>query len=206
MNDDTTGLRLPAPWIDHPDREWAFSVRNLLGEIVNQLDEAALVLTLYEKATAADKGPVQGVHGPKLHNSACRLRFLHAKSFVYSFDAAGQLMRVLAGLPCLPDDAQSCCVRFESTFGELRGLRNTLQHIEDRLRGLGPQCRPLPHPLVVLGVFRDGFFGATTADGAYVELGVSRATLKAACSIIEDLLWSFAWIGPGNQAVSRNRG
>jgi hypothetical protein len=203
MSDDTSGLQLPAPWIDHPDRDWAFLVHMLLDEVIRQLDEAALVLTLNEKATAEEETPVPGVYDVKPPDSARRLRFLHAKSFVYALDATGQLLRVLSGLESLPDEARSGCAKFESAFGKLRDLRNTLQHIEDRLRGLGRRGAPLPKPLIVLGAFRNGKFGATTADGAYVEVEVSRATLSAACKIIEDLLWSFGWIGPGKQAVRR---
>ena len=161
------------------------------------------MLALYEAAAAEDVGPVQGEHDAGPFSSARRLRFLYAKSFVYSLDVAGQLVRVLAGLTSLPEEARSCCARFQSAYGALRDLRNTLQHVDDRLRGLGPHGRPLPSPLIVLNGFRDGAFGATNADGALVEIEVLRSTLKAACPIVEDLVWSFDWIGPGNLPVTR---
>lgn len=189
MKQNTIGLQLPAPWIDDPDRDWACSIRLLLDAIIDQLDEAALVLTLYEKANSEARDDM-------------RLRLLYAKSFVYSLDAMGQLVRVLT-LASLPPEARACCERFGSAFGGMRDLRNTLQHIEDRLRGLGRRGEPLPTRLIVLSSFKNGRFGSTTADGAYVELDVSRATLDHACGIIEDLLWSFSWIGPGNQVVRR---
>jgi hypothetical protein len=206
MSDDTSGLEVPAPWIDGSDRDWAFLVRMILDEVARQLDEAALVLALYEAAAAEDAPPVQGEYHAGPPSSARRLRFLYAKSFVYSLDVAGQLVRILAGLTPLPEEALSCCAKFQANFGALRDLRNTLQHVEDRLRGLGPHGKPVPSPLIVLGGFRNGVFGATTAEGPVVEIEVSRATLKAACTIVEDLMWSFDWIGPGNLPVTRKGG
>jgi len=206
MSEDTSSLELPAPWIDGSDRDWAFLVRMLLDEVIRQLDEAALVLALYEVAVAEDARPVQGGDDARPSSSARRLRFLYAKSFVYSLDVAGQLVRVLAGLTPLPEEARSCSAKFQAAFGALRDLRNTLQHVEDRLRGLGRQGKPVPSPLIVLGGFRDGVFGATTAEGDLVGIEVSRATLKAACTIVEDLAWSFDWIGPGNLPVTRKGG
>lgn len=41
-----TRIRLPGPWIEHPDRDWAFQTRMLLDAILDALDEAQLVLTL----------------------------------------------------------------------------------------------------------------------------------------------------------------
>jgi hypothetical protein len=185
-----TGLELPGPWIEHPDRDWAFLARTLLDAILDQLKEAQMVLTLFQGASAHDNPSVD-----------CRLRFLYARSFIYALDAAGQLIQVLKGNEHLPATALSHCEQFLSQFGVLRDLRNSLQHIEDRVRGLclsRGKKMPIPNPLLVLGAFRDNSFGATTAKGRYVEIEISNSVLVRAFAIVEDLIWCFDWLAPGN--------
>lgn len=187
-------LGLPGCWIDHPDRDWAFVAQMLLAEVTTQLAEAAVVLGLFLEA------------GKELSSSprdSARMRSLYARSFVYSLDTIGQLIRVLQGSDQLPPSAREQCQRWLAEFGALRELRNSLQHIEDRLRGLGRRGTPLPKPLVILGAFRNNLFGGTTAEGTYVEVDVSASVLCQARAIIEDLLWSFQWLGPGSIPVHR---
>ena len=154
-------------------------MRMLLGEILNQMNEAALVLSLFET-----------VANPLVEPSSCasRLRSLYARCFVYALDAAGQLIRVLQEYDQLPSSARRQCKRYLSQFVAVRDLRNSLQHIEDRLRGLGRGGVPLPGPLIVLGGFIDNRFGSTTEDGRYVEIEMSNSVLAQACAIVEDLL------------------
>jgi len=191
-SENETGLKLPGPWIEHPDRDWAFLTRMLLDALLDQLKEAQLVLTLFQEASAQDNASVD-----------CQLRLLYAKSFVYALDAAGQIIRVLKGYEHLPVTARSHCERFLSQFGVLRGLRNSLQHIEQRLCGICRRGKPIPNSLLVLGAFRENSFGATTAEGRYVEIEISNSVLVQAFAIVEDLIWCFDWLGPGNIRLYR---
>jgi hypothetical protein len=192
QNETKSALALPGNWIEHPDRNWAFLTQMLLDAILDQLDEAQLVLALFQGAG-------------ELHNPSAdrRLHFLYARSFVYALDAAGQFIRVLKKDGQLPVTAGTHCERFLSQFGQLRDLRNSLQHIEDRLRGLGRNDKTIPSPVIVLGCFRDNNFGATTAEGRYVEITLSDSVLVQAFAIVEDLMWCFDWIGPGNTKIIR---
>jgi hypothetical protein len=85
----------------------------------------------------------------------------------------------------------------------LRDLRNSLHHIEDRLRGLRLGGKTIPTSLLVLGAFRDNCFGATGAEGRYVEVELSNSILVQAFAIVEDLIWCFDWLGPGNTRILR---
>ena len=193
--EDKEILKLPGFWIDHPDRDWAFLVKMLLDKILDQLNEARLVLRLYE----ASNGSASQVNGCDQ-----RLHLIYAKSFVYALDAVGQLIRVLQKQEKLPVLASDKCKTFLVQFGELRDLRNSLQHIEDRLRGLGRHGKPIPSTLLVLGGFRNNdHFGATTAEGRYVEIEVSNSVLIQVNTIVEDLVWCFDWLGPGNIRLER---
>lgn len=191
-NEKETRLKLPGPWIEHPDRNWAFRTRMLLDAILDELDEAQLVLRLFQEASGGD--PLSGDF---------RLRRLYAKSFVYALDATSQFIGVLKSDKQLPVTARAQCERFLSEFGMLRDLRNSLHHIEDRLRGFGRDGKNIPTSLLVLSSFRDNNFGATSARGGYVEIEVSDSILLRAFAIVEDLIWCFDWLGAGNTRILR---
>ncbi len=181
--------------IDHPERDWAFLVQMFLDQILDQLNEARLVLTLIEGncgVASEVKGRDQQMH------------LIYAKLFVYALDTAGQLIRVLQKQENLPAPAREHCRRFLVQFGELQELLNSLQPIEDRLRGLSRNGKPIPNLLLALGEFRNkNYFGATAAEGHYMEIEISSSVLLQACTIIEDLIWCFDWLGPGNIRLER---
>jgi len=194
QNKDEQSHELPGLWIDHPDCDWAFLVWMLLDEVLDQLNEARIVLPLFEEKSGLDA---------QLIGADRRLHLIYAKSFVYALDAAAQLIRVLKKQKQLSAMARDHCKRFLSQFGKLRDLRNSLQHIEDRLRGIGRDGKPIPSPLLVLGGFCNNHFGATTSEGQYVEIEISDSVLIRAYSIVEDLIWCFDWLGPGNIRLYR---
>ncbi len=186
---------LPGPWIDHPDRNWAFLAHMLLDEILDQLNEARIVLPLFKEKSGAN---TQSTETDK------RLCLVYAKSFVYALDAAAQIVRVLEKQEQLPARAIDQCKKFLAQFGELHELRNSLQHIEDRLRGIGRDRKNIPSQFLVLGGFRNyTYFGATVSDGRYIEIEIADSVLIQAYSIIEDLIWCFDWLGPGEIRLER---
>ncbi len=194
---DEDSYELPGPWIDHPDRNWAFLVHMFLDEILDQLNEARIVLPLFKEKSGADTQSTE---------TDQRLHLVYAKSFVYALDVAAQIVRVLEKQEQSPARASDQCKRFLAQFGELHKLRNSLQHIEDRLLGIGQDHRPIPSHLLVLGGFRNyTYFGATVSDGRYVEIEISDSVLTQAYSIIEDLIWCFDWLGPGEIRLERPR-
>jgi len=197
---DRSGLEIPGDWIAHEDRDKAFEIDMILKEFVGALDEAALVLALYNEATAS--GPP---HPADRRGSNQRLRRLYAKCFVYALDEATQLALVLEKDPGVPEQAKQLCRRFNSSIPDLRDLRNSLHHTEDRIRGLGRDKTPLPTPLIIMRGFAENRLCATTdkEERPYAEVEISHATLSVACRIAEELIWSFEWIGPGDQPVRR---
>jgi len=196
-------VELPGLWIDHSDRDWAFSIQLLLHAALDQLNDASLALTLFEEAWI-EAPDLAGNHSgsPESWRNR-RLVFLHARSFVYAFDGMVQLLRVISRMPNLPGSAKDFCDRFEAEFGHCRKIRNSFQHIEDRIRALGPGEFRIPATILVIGGFIERRFGATTVDGTYSDIEVSASPIALAVNILTDVLWSFDWLGPGNQRVKR---
>ncbi|MCH7502426.1 MAG: hypothetical protein IIA10_03615 [Proteobacteria bacterium] len=138
--------------------------------------------------------------------------FLHARSFLYSLDAFDKLLNVLKNLSNSPPAIQKLHREFGESFSDLRGVRNTSQHMEDRSRGLGAGRNPQPLDLkpidnqlikadggaLVLNNLIGTKYGNTMADGHYGEVDVSPASMEALTSIFQRTLDAFDWKGPKN--------
>jgi len=102
-------------------------------------------------------------------------------------------------------------------FPDLRRVRNTAQHLEDRSRGLGAGKNPKPMTLqpvenrlisapeggvLVLNSLTDNRFGCTMSDGHYGEVEISPQSLQVLCGLLHEVLQCFQWKGPVQHAPS----
>jgi hypothetical protein len=159
------------------------------------------VLSLFEEINAPSLDDKLALTDAVLKNK--QLRHLYAKSFVYALDTISQLVRVISELDQLPIAACDQCEIFLTEFDSCRDIRNSFQHIEDRLRGIGRNKKPIPSPILILGGFHGNCFGATTSEGKYVDIEISSATISKAETILKNLIWCFNWLGPGNKKIIR---
>jgi hypothetical protein len=137
-----------------------------------------------------------------------QLPYMHARSFLYALDMTGKLLQQLTEMPGLPGSVSQGVEVFGENFPTLKGVRNSIQHLEDRIQGLGLKDRPLDLQPIDRGGFRiDGHpvvldnlvgnqFGNTLADGGYGEVEISEASLIAATESVQRVLDSFTWTGP----------
>lgn len=65
------------------------------------------------------------------------LSFIYARAFLYALDAFDKFLGVLAKQEHIPDQVSKLQAQFLAAFPNLRQVRNTAQHLEDRSRGLG---------------------------------------------------------------------
>jgi hypothetical protein len=86
---------------------------------------------------------------------------------------------------------------------DIREIRNSLQHIEERAQPKGSSGR-MPGPILVLGSLNERRFGITSGDGRYLEVEIVESTLQRVRRALSDVIWSFEWIGPGNVPVRRS--
>jgi hypothetical protein len=146
------------------------------------------------------------------HNQA----FMHARSFLYALDLFDKFLNVLRSRPNVPEKISDLYVKFGYTFPNLRGVRNTAQHIEDRSRGLGAGRNPKPLELkpidskmiradrgeLVLNCLNGTKYGNTMADGHYGEVDVAPESMESLRVILQEVLDSFKWKGPKNHLPS----
>lgn len=150
------------------------------------------------------------------HELQFKVPFISARAFVYALDGFDKFLSVLAAEPRVPANLSLLSDKMRATFPDLRGVRNTTQHLEDRSRGLGAGRNPEPmtlHPVengfisaaggaLVLNALNGDRFGCTMSDGRYGEVEVSAQSLQALCALLHEVLNSFRWKGPVQHAPS----
>ena len=138
------------------------------------------------------------------------LPFLHARAFLYALDAFDKFLGVLAKEPGAPNELTVWHQKVQDAFPNLRSVRNTAQHMEDRARGLGAGKNPKPLDLkpvqnalvharggaLVLNSLNGSRYGSTMADGHYGEIDVSPESMERLNLILEGVLATFKWHGP----------
>ncbi|MCE9931933.1 hypothetical protein, partial [Obesumbacterium proteus] len=138
-----------------------------------------------------------------------RFVFLYAKSFLYALDTIDKFLKVLSEENGAPEIIKKLHAKFGDDFPDLRGVRNSAQHLEDRARGLG--AGKLPKPLQLQPV-DNGFvvapqgalmlsnllgtkLGYTMANGYYGEVDISEESMSKITSILQEVFNSFTWKG-----------
>jgi hypothetical protein len=139
------------------------------------------------------------------------LPFIYARAFLSALDAFEKLLGVLAKERDVPGEVATLHAQMTEDFPHLRGVRNSIQHIEDRSRGLGAGKNPKPLDLkpianslvnapeggvLALNCLINSRYGSTMADGHYGEVDVSAESMKRLQKILVRVLHSFKWVGP----------
>lgn len=136
------------------------------------------------------------------------LPFIYAKAFLAAADSIGKILMCLAERAAVPAETGVACRAFYDSFPELREVRNSVQHIEDRGRGLGRGGKALDlKPVNAGGIEAEGGalilnnlngnrYGSTMADGHFGEIEVSATSLATMRDRIEAVMSSLPWKGP----------
>jgi hypothetical protein len=137
------------------------------------------------------------------------LPFLHAKAFLSAVDSVGKLFGALSVVDGSPAGVAVLRESFNESFPTLREVRNSAQHVEDRIRGLGRggqplKLKPAQNPMVsapaggvlIVDSLNGNKFGGTLANGEHGEIEVSVASLERVRDLVQALIDAFPWKGP----------
>lgn len=67
-----------------------------------------------------------------------RIIFIHAKSFLFAMDRIERFLTALTKLDKVPKEVSDIKDEFEKSFPDLRQVRNSSAHIEERFQKIGP--------------------------------------------------------------------
>lgn len=133
-----------------------------------------------------------------------KIPFIHARTFVFAVDSFGKFLDELTKYEQVPEEIVIHQERFNELLPSVRKIRNSAQHIEDRLRRYGSwQDKRNGKKMEV-----DGFFGLsnlagnrlgyTIDDGTYQEIEISESTFKILLDTMNNILPLFKWKGPAS--------
>jgi hypothetical protein len=140
--------------------------------------------------------------------------FIYARAFIYALDGFDRLLEVLAKEHGVPEQLSTLSKSMASLFPDLRGVRNSAHHMEQRTLGLAHDkpitLRPVNNAIVqapyggvlMLNVLSQNRYGCTMSDGHYGEVEVSQASLHSLLALLQEVIQSFAWRGPAQHEPS----
>lgn len=139
---------------------------------------------------------------------------VYARMFVFALDTFECLLKVLQEDPKVPQQVSVAFEDMRRKFPNLRGIRNSAHHLEDRARGIATYKRKIdlkpmqsgginaPGGALVLSALHGTVYGYTMENGFYGEIDVSPQTMLVLKSILDVVLSSFAWKGPKEHRLS----
>lgn len=133
--------------------------------------------------------------------------FIYAKSFLYSLDTLQKLLCVLCGQEGIPDGLSAINTSMKQSFPDLKKVRNSSHHIEERVMGKS-YGKPIDlKPIDKGGIKSEGGslvlsnlngtrYGCTLEDGYYGEVDVTPESMEIIRIIVQRVFDSFKWKGP----------
>lgn len=148
-------------------------------------------------------------NGRRPREFAHQLPFVYAKAFLYALDVFDKFLGVLAKeTGAMPTEVVTLHAQMAIEFPDLREVRNSTQHMEDRARGLGRGGKLLnlqpvdneairaPSGALILNNLIGSRYGSTMADGHYGEVDVTPESMQRLQNILQSVLNAFNWTGP----------
>jgi hypothetical protein len=138
-----------------------------------------------------------------------RVSFIYAKAFISSLDGFERLLGVIASTEGAPQQPLAeLHAQMRHAFPDLRGVRNSSQHHEDRVRSLGNRGKPLdlkpitdgmvpPElPVLALNNIHGSKYCTTMEGGEYGEVDITPDSMRLLRDILQGVINAFAWSGP----------
>ncbi len=181
-------LIYPGHWISGADRELAFETFHLLSLVEHEFTCAVAACSLFEPITL-DNAYLTSTQS----KYSASLRSVYARSFVYSLDSISKILKVLGKHSQAPDALREPISDYRLKFGNLRHIRDSAAHIEDRGRALTKKGKPISSWVIVLGSFNESPFEITGNDGKCYGVDISESTLVLVHQILQKIIDAYAW-------------
>lgn len=168
---------------------------NIVGGLESALVDAALSLELFEASQTELLSTLRNIREDsgfsiRLH----RLPFIHARSFIHAIHEVQKLTTVLDQLVGDSPDIKTASNDLASRIPDLKQVRDSEQHLEDRLQGTA-RGRKLPTAQLWIGNLVNNQYQMTMNNGRVGSVEISGATLDVAASCIQRVIDALEWTG-----------
>jgi hypothetical protein len=181
-------LTHPGHWIVAADRDWAWETSLVLEHIESEFIRAAASYAMFEPITLSTIGHLEN----QSRYERC-LNGIYATAFVYSLDSISKLLSAINDHLTPPDSVRLLISEYEGCFGNLKNIRDSIAHIEDRGRGLDRNKKALLSHFLVLGCMNERRFEYTGNDGKIYGVEISEPTLLLAHRILQAIINAYVW-------------
>lgn len=182
-------LIYPGHWIASSDRDWANDTSGILSSVDSEFVRSVTSYAMFKPITA---NYVEQFYDLSKYESC--LNGIYATSFVFSLDAISKLLNALKTYLSPPDAVLDLISEYESIFGHLKHIRDSIAHIEDRSRGVSKNKKEIPSNILVLGsFFNERCFGVTASNGNLYGVELSDSTLLSAHRILQGIINTYTW-------------
>ena len=138
-----------------------------------------------------------------------RLSFMYAEAYVHAVDRIRKLLFELAGVDGIPEELKAIKAAFREEFGDTIAVRNSMEHVNDRMRYQGPYGSTFAPDstgvpwveaaedaeVLVLGSLSASGLGYTAGDGTFRTAELTQARLERLRDLLQDAMDAFAWAG-----------
>jgi len=176
-------LIYPGHRISGSDRDKAFEIAHLLSLAESEFICAVASYSMFEPMTRNNIDS-------KIERSKYidYLNTIYARMFVYSLNSITEILKVLKGYSNLPAAIPILISEYKSIFGNLKHIRDSAAHIENRGRALDKKGNKIPSTIIVLGGFNERRFDFTSSDGKCYGVEISESTLLQAHRILQSII------------------
>ncbi|TFB40923.1 hypothetical protein [Pseudomonas sp. F01002] len=120
---------------------------------------------------------------------------IYSKAFVSALDSIGKLIKTLSKEDGAPHDLKAIAEEFYSGIPGLIGLRNSIQHVEDRAIGVfASKAKRDEESSRFFSSFVGNTYFATGKECGLDGVNVSLETLEFTLCILNKVMNSYAWV------------
>lgn len=177
-------LSRPGIRVAGTDRDWAFETERLLSLIQDEFARAVVCWSAFRPIRLDP--PIE--FGLPQHLKS--LRVVYAREFVLALDS---IKKILSVLPKPPKQVGRLRKEYDKHLGDVKHIRDSFAHIEDRGRGKARNGGPIPSPLVVLACFVGDRFEFTASNGNRYGIEISDRTLALARDHVQGVIDCYSW-------------
>ena len=118
---------------------------------------------------------------------------IFAKSFVYSLDTISKQLGKLSQISGNKGERIALCELYSKEFMDLKYIRDSSMHIEDRGLGLDRKLKQIKTQVLVIGGFINNCYSYSGSDGKNYQIEISTKIARKAGNIIQNIINTYVW-------------
>lgn len=183
-------------------------VNDLLKHTERFLKDAGLALSLFistkkqiDQLPILDKIPTKFIGKIPVNEYTIGIPQIFAHSFLDALVKTSSTLKVMTDVkktPYINEDIRKRIIevytRFNIAFPKIWDVRNSWQHIEDRMRGKGKDEKELNVRMLILSVLENDNLSYTISNGEVHTVNISEQSLMKARDFVQEVWNCFDWV------------